>query len=116
MAIETGGQRRAAAEGDETADAPRDRNDVAVQYMDGTEQDYAVVIRPAAGGWFHAERLVGEGDGLDEEEFEAINPDAVRRVRSDRVHYLSGCAVHCGDGLLADPETLLAECGLADSV
>ena len=115
MAVETGGQRRGEADGDAAADAPRDRNGVGVQFMDGTERAYAVVVRPGDGGWLHAERLVGDGDGLDEEEFEAINPDAVRRVRSDRVHYISGCAVHCGDGLLADPETLLAECGLDES-
>lgn len=110
MAVETG-QRRDGADGEEAAPAA-DRNAVAVEFADGTQAEYAVVIRPDDGDWLHAERLVGEGDGLDDEEIEAINPDAVRRVRSDCVHFFDGGTVHYGDGLLVDPAALLAEYGL----
>ncbi len=99
---------------DATATPTDQRNGVAVHFDDGTVANYAFVVRPSEGTWLHAERLVGDGDGLDEEEVEAINVDAVRRVRSADVHVVDGCAVHCGSGLLVDPEALLAECGLAD--
>ncbi|MHB9285867.1 hypothetical protein ACKVMT_02365 [Halobacteriales archaeon Cl-PHB] len=107
---------RAAAEatGDagETATAADQRNGVAVHFDDGSVATYAFVVRPSDGDWLHAERLVGDGDGLDEEEVEAINVDAVRRVRSADVHVVDGCAVHCGSGLLVDPDAIVAECGL----
>lgn len=109
MAVET-------SQGAETADeagAAPDRNDVTVDFADGTHAAYAVVVRPPGDDWLHAERLVGDGDGLDDEEIEAINPDAVQRIRSDCVHFVDGGAVHYGEGLLVDPDALLADCGLA---
>lgn len=108
MAVETG-QRHESA--DDEGSPAADRNAVGVEFSDGTTQDYAVVIRPDDGDWLHAERLVGERDGLDDEEIEAINPDAVRRVRSDCVHFFDGGSLHYGEGLLVDPATLLADCG-----
>jgi hypothetical protein len=109
MAVETG----QAGETADDPDADPDRNDVTVEFADGTAAAYAVVVRPPAGDWLHAERLVGDGDGLDDEEIEAINPDAVQRIRSDCVHVFDGGAVHYGEGLLVDPDALLADCGLA---
>lgn len=110
MAVERG-QRPDDAEGEAAATPAHDRNGVAVRFTDGTERDYAVVVR-RDDDWLHAERLVGEADGLDEEEIEAINPAAVQRVRADRVHLFDGGAVYYGDGLLVDPDALLAEWGL----
>jgi hypothetical protein len=89
-----------------------DRNEVDVEFADGTQASYAVVARPSGGDWLHAERLVGDADGLDDEEFESLNADAVRRIRSDRVHVRDGGTVHVGDGLLVDPDRLAAEYGL----
>lgn len=86
-----------------------DRNEVDVEFVDGSHESYAVVVRPAGGDWLHAERLVGDADGLDDEEFESLNADAVRRIRSDRVHVRDGVTVHVGDGLLVDPDRLAAE-------
>lgn len=103
MAVETGRNTEEAAR-----DA--DRNAVAVEFADGTRRAYAVVIR--TDDWLYAERLVGEGEGLEDEEIEAINPDAVRRIRSACIHFFDGGAVHHGEGLLVDPAVLLAEYGL----
>ncbi len=97
----------------EEATAATDRNQVDVEFTDGTHESYAVVVRPTGGDWLHAERLVGDADGLDDEEFESVNADAVRRIRSDRVHIRDGGTVHVGDGLLVDPDRLAAEYGLA---
>jgi len=112
MAVETGREPEREGQDDATAAEARDRNGVAVCFSDGTERGYAVVIRPHEDDWLHAERLVGDGDGLDEEEIEAINPDAVRRLRADRVHFFDGGALYYGDGLLVDPDALVAEWGL----
>jgi hypothetical protein len=90
-----------------------DRNEVDVEFADGTQESYAVVVCPADGDWLHAERLVGDADGLNDEEFESLNADAIRRIRSDRVHVRDGGTVHVGDGLLVDPDRLAAEYGLA---
>ncbi|MFB6309595.1 MAG: hypothetical protein ABEH64_00295 [Salinirussus sp.] len=105
MAVETDHHDRTT---EEAASTP-DRNGVAVEFADGAVRRYAVVVRPRDGDWFHAERLVGDGDGFDDEEIEAINPDSVTRIRSDQVHRCGTAAVHIADGLLVDPERLAAE-------
>lgn len=121
MSIETHGEAESStdsAEGDgnapesaeDGAEAAADRNAVAVHFADGTVASYAVVVRVAEDDWLYAERLVGDGDGLDEEEVESINPDAVHRIRSDCVHRFDGGVVHHGSGLLVDPDAVLADC------
>lgn len=94
---------------EETGDVSADRNGVAVQFTDGTVADYALVVRDPAADWLYAERLVGEGDGLDDEEVETINPAAVRRVRSDCAARVDGAVVHHAAGLFVDPEAVVAE-------
>jgi len=108
MSIETRRETRSEAEADDGTDAA-DRNAVAVHLADGTVARYAVVVRAHDDDWLYAERLVGEGDGLDEEEVESINPSAVHRIRSDCVHRFDGGVVHHGSGLLVDPDALLAD-------
>ena len=116
MSIETRREADADTDASEGEDAPADdataaadRNAVAVHFSDGAVATYAVVVRHRAADWLYAERLVGDGDGLDEEEVESINPDAVHRIRSDAVHRFEGGVVHHGSGLLVDPEALLAD-------
>lgn len=108
MSIETRRETRSETEADEDAEVA-DRNAVAVHFADGTVASYAVVVRAHDEDWLYAERLVGEGDGLDEEEVESINPAAVHRIRSDCVHRFDGGVVHHGSGLLVDPDALLAD-------
>lgn len=93
----------------ERADAAADRNGVAVHFTDGETARYALVVRDPETDWLYAERLVGDGDGLDEEEVETINPDAVRRVRSAGAQRVDGAVVHHGESLFVDPEAVLAE-------
>lgn len=95
--------------GEEPSDAPADRNAVAIQFTDGTVATYALVVRDAGTDWLYAERLVGDGEGFDDEEVESINPDTVRRVRSARMHRVDGAVVHHGPGLFVDPEVVLTE-------
>lgn len=86
-----------------------DRNGVAVQFTDGDVARYALVVRDPNADWLYAERLVGDGDGFDDEEVETINPAAVRRVRSPRAHHVDGAVVHLGPGLFIDPDVVLAD-------
>lgn len=102
-----------ATETGEGADAA-DRNGVAIHFAGGDVARYAVVVRTPDADWLYAERLIGDGDGVDEEEFETINPDAVRRVRSECVHRVECCVVHHGPGLFVDPERLVAEGWMRD--
>lgn len=94
------------------AEAADGRNGVAVHFADGSVAHYAFVVRERGADWLYAERLVGDGDGLDDEEAESINADAVHRVRSEAVHRFEDGVVHHASGLLVEPEALLSECGL----
>jgi hypothetical protein len=123
MAVETGRNREDGAAADAAdADAAEsdagagdaDRNQVAVHFADGTVAAYAVVVRRRDDDWLYAERLVGDGDGLDDEEVESINAERVRRIRSACVHHGEAGVVHHGAGLFVDPEALLAEHRAAD--
>lgn len=108
MAVEGRREQEDAPDAGERADPAADRNQVAVHFADGTVATYAVVVRPRGDDWLYAERLVGDGDGFDDEEAESINADHVRRIRSDCVHRGDGGAVHHGTGLFVDPDSLLA--------
>ncbi len=113
MSIETRAEPDTETAGDDTAEddsaTTAGRNAVAVHFSDGSVASYAVVVRHRAADWLYAERLVGEGDGLDDEEVESINPDAVHRIRSDSVHRFDGGVVHHGSGLLVDPDAIVAD-------
>ena len=79
MSIETRRETRSETEADEDAEVA-DRNAVAVHFADGTVASYAVVVRAHDEDWLYAERLVGEGDGLDEEEVARFSLDPSERL------------------------------------
>lgn len=90
-------------------ETPSDINTVTITYVDGSIEQFSLIVRGDDSDWIYGERCVDIRGEFVEESLVSIKSDQVRQIESDCIHLFDGGVMHHGESFLLDPATILEE-------